>query len=219
MEAEFWHERWASGRIGFHQETPNTFLVRFLSQLGLRQGDWIFVPLCGKSVDMRWLRGQGYKVLGVELSPIAVASFFKEDFAEGRVIHSLEGSLGCWEKGCVRIYCGDFFDLASGHLEGLTAVYDRASLIALPASVRRRYSAHLGSLLPENARILLITLEYPQEEMKGPPFSVTESELRELFQWCSKITLLASRDILSESTSFQGKVSRLEERAYLLTGS
>jgi len=78
MEPEFWHQRWASNQIGFHEGQVNAYLARHYPQLGLAPGETVFVPLCGKSVDLRWLADQGAHVIGVELSPIAVESFFAE---------------------------------------------------------------------------------------------------------------------------------------------
>jgi thiopurine S-methyltransferase len=130
MEEEFWLERWDRGQIGFHQREVNPDLRRSWPDLGLAPGDPVFVPLCGKSRDMGWLRSQGHPVLGVELSPRAVSDFFSESGLEPE--WRRHRKLRVAEAGGVRIHQGDFFDLTAEDLAGVGAVYDRAALIALP---------------------------------------------------------------------------------------
>ena len=167
MESEFWHQRWASNQIGFHEGQVNAYLARHYADLGLAPGETVFVPLCGKSVDLRWLADQGAHVVGVELSPIAVESFFAEQGLTPRT--RKEAAFTVWESGPIRLLCGDYFALTPAHLAGVHAVYDRTALIALPPERRADYIAHLDRLLPGARRTLLITLEYPQEQMQGPP--------------------------------------------------
>src|SRR5690348_18017582 len=76
MRAEFWLERWREGRTGFHRDTPMPLLLRHWPALALPRGSRVLVPLCGKTLDMPWLAEQGHRVLGVELSPLAVEQFF-----------------------------------------------------------------------------------------------------------------------------------------------
>ncbi|HJU06369.1 MAG TPA: thiopurine S-methyltransferase [Nitrospiraceae bacterium] len=214
MEPEFWHQRWASNQIGFHEGQVNAYLARHYAQLGLAPGETVFVPLCGKSVDLRWLADQGLHVLGVELSPIAVESFFAEQGLTPRT--SKEGAFAEWESGPIRLLCGDFFALTSAHLAGVQAVYDRAALIALPPERRADYVAHLGRLLPDARRTLLVTLEYPQVQMQGPPFSVAEREVHTLFIGAS-VERLGAQDVLAENPRFREKgLTRLMECAYLI---
>lgn len=215
MEPQFWHERWRQNQIGFHQPTVNDHLVRFYPELQLAPGAGVFVPLAGKSVDMVWLRRQGHPVIGVELSPIAVQAFFAENglFPQS----TREGAFEVCEAEGVRLLCGDFFDLAPAQLADISAVYDRAALIALPADMRARYVEHLARVLPPDASMLLVTLEYPSGDMQGPPFSVTEAEARALFAPRFEVRLLAAVDRLASEPRFREKgVRRLEEKAYLL---
>jgi thiopurine S-methyltransferase len=216
MEPDFWHERWQSNQIAFHKERVNPFLERNLAALELGGGACVFVPLCGKSLDMLWLTQQGLRVLGVEISPIAVRAFFEENGLAYR--ERRQGALTLLEGGSVRLLCGDFFDLPRTEVLDVAAVYDRASLIALPPERRRAYVDHLMHLLPERPRVLLITLEYPPEQMNGPPFSVSEAEVRGLFADAYHIRLLGAQDVLSAEPRFRERgLSWLEERAYLLT--
>jgi thiopurine S-methyltransferase len=214
MEPEFWHQRWASNQIGFHEDQVNAYLARHYAHLGLAPGETVFVPLCGKSVDLRWLAHQGAHVVGVELSPIAVESFFAEQGLTPQT--SKEGAFAVWESGPIRLLCGDYFALAPADLAGAHIVYDRAALIALPPERRAEYVAHLDRLLPGARRTLLITLEYPQEQMQGPPFSVAEREVHSLFAG-ARIERLGGQDVLADNPRFRDKgLTRLLECAYLI---
>lgn len=177
MEHDFWHKRWAEQRIGFHQETVNKLLEKYFSVLDLALGAQVFVPLSGKSTDMLWLREQGCGVLGVELSDTACDAFFNENGQ--KVEGSAVGDFYVRSFDQVALLCGDFFQLTSRQLNQVTAVYDRAALIALPAEMREAYAKKMMGLLPRGVKILLITLEFEGKE--GPPFSVSSNEVFALF--------------------------------------
>ncbi len=85
MQHEFWHERWQQNQIGFHQQEVNPFLQGYWPSLKADPSDQVFVPLCGKSHDLLWLRAMGHHVVGVELSPLAVDSFFSENSLRANV--------------------------------------------------------------------------------------------------------------------------------------
>ena len=216
METNYWLERWEQEETGFHQSDINPYLCQYWKELYLDQGDVVFVPLCGKSQDMLWLYTQGHNVLGVELSAIAVEDFFKEN--------KLIPDYNCckrfnrYETDRICILKGDFFNLNKKDLIKVSAVYDRASLIALPKDMRDSYVRHLLGILSPGTQILLITFEYPQLEMQGPPFSVSVNEVEDLFSEYSRICLLAQRDILDQYPRFYERgVSQLYENIFLLT--
>ena len=212
MEPEFWHQRWQSNQIGFHESQVNGYLAGHYADLKVAAGQTVFVPLCGKSVDIRWLADRGAHVLGVELSPIAVENFFREQGLTPRTCKA--GAFTIWESGPIRLLCGDFFSLAPEDLAGVHVVYDRAALIALPPGGRVDYVAHLDRLLPGARRTLLVTLEYLQEQMRGPPFSVAEQEVRSLFGG-ARIERLGAQDVLADTPRFREKgLTQLLECAY-----
>ncbi len=216
MKASFWHERWARAEIGFHKQEVDVHLERFWNRLGLRAGQRVFVPLCGKSLDMLWLAGEGHPVTGVELSPLAVEAFFDEN--QLRPKRFQEGPLEVWEADEIRIFLGDFFDLAPHHVADCAGVYDRASLIALPPAMRADYARHLGSILPPGIRVLLLTYEYDQTKRTGPPFSVSESEVRALYETSYGVELLYCHDALSPDSPWrQQGLTWLEEKVYRLS--
>lgn len=212
MEPEFWHKRWSTNQIGFHLPEVNPYLQRFWSQLGVEQGSRVLVPLCGKTLDLLWLAQQGYSVLGVELSEKAAADFFLEHQLEPSV--SEEGAFKVFRAADIEIRCGDFFVLSPEDVSDCTALYDRAALIALPGPMRERYAAHLQKILPQCVG-LLITLDYSQDEMPGPPFSVGDDEVQRLLGEVWRLEVLQEQDVLGESWKFlQAGVKRLDERVY-----
>jgi len=216
MEETFWLERWERQEIGFHQRNINAHLLSLWPTLGLAAGDAVFVPLCGKSSDMVWLRAQGHPVLGVELSPLAIEAFFSENGLAPQ--RRRQGKFEVAEADGIRILRGDFFDLAAADLAEITAVYDRAALIALPPPLRERYAAHIAGILPPGTRMLLVTLEYPQEEMQGPPFSVSPAEVEQLYGPRGDVRLLRRDNVLSENRRFAERgVTSLHECAFLVT--
>ncbi len=216
MKKDFWLERWEREEIGFHQNEINPYLRQYWQELHLAHGSGVFVPLCGKSLDMLWLRKQGHSVLGVELSAIAVQSFFKENGYSPH--HVTSKKFDRCEANGISILCGDFFELCKDDLAKVSAVYDRASLVALQPEMRERYANHLVNILPPATQILLITFDYPQPEMPGPPFAVSVNEVAALYREHAEIRLLAQLDVLVQNPRFQERgLSRLQENILLLT--
>lgn len=175
MEPEFWHSKWASGQIGFHEDRPHPLLQTYWPTLELAASARVFVPLCGKSVDLRWLRERGHELVGVELSELAVADFFKAN----ELVPDIQpaADLQCYSAGGYTIFCGDYFSLDRKRLGSIDAVYDRAAYIALPPPMRARYSRHLSALSAEPCAQLLITVDYDQQQLKPPPFVVADDEI------------------------------------------
>lgn len=181
MDSDFWHSRWSAGQIGFHEGAPNPHLARHAGRLGAARR--VLVPLCGKAEDLAFLAGLGHHVLGVELVEDAVRAFFSERGVEPIV--SRVGAFTRYQAGSIELFAGDLFATTRELLGPVDALYDRAAVIALPEAMRRAYATHLRSLLPTGAPGIVVTLEYPQERMAGPPFSVTEEELRGLYDGCT----------------------------------
>jgi thiopurine S-methyltransferase len=216
MKKDFWLERWERAEIGFHQDAINPYLRRYWPDLHVVRGSEVFVPLCGKSLDMLWLREQEYFVLGVELSPIAVQEFFSEKGQTPQRVHSEK--FASYIAGGICLSCGDFFDLGKEDMAQVGAVYDRASLVALPPEMRERYARHLVSILPSGTQILLITFDYPQAEMSGPPFAVSVAEVEALYRDCAEIRLLTQQNVLEQNPRFKQRgVTRMQESVFLLT--
>lgn len=178
MEHGFWHARWAEGRIGFHEGTANALLKRHLGALQLGSGQRVFLPLCGKTRDIGWLLEQRFRVAGAELSRTAVEQLFDELGQTPEITQA--GPLERFAASGAEIFVGDIFDLEAAMLGPVDAVFDRAALVALPEDMRARYAAHLEALT-RAAPQLLITFEYDQSALSGPPFNVSAEEVQRLY--------------------------------------
>jgi len=215
MEKEFWHKRWGNNEIGFHQADINPYLKQCWSQLALSKGR-VLVPCCGKSQDMMWLVEQDFQVFGVEISAMAVEAFFNENALKALIQE--RGEFSSWENNNIQLLCGDFFALTAADVNDVVAVYDRASMIAMPAEMRQRYCMHLKTILPPTASIFLVTMEYPQEDMDGPPFSVSDEELRQHYESQFTVRHVENRDIIDRESYFKEKgLNSLVENVYLIT--
>lgn len=216
MEPKFWQERWARNQIGFHLPEVNPYLQRHWPQLGLADGAKVLVPLCGKSLDLVWLASQGYHVMGVELSEQAVEAFFNEQGLAPQI--SRRGDFKVYQTRLIEVWCGDIFDLDAQAVADCSGLYDRAALIALPPLMRAQYAERLNALLGRGAKGLLVTLDYDQVQKAGPPFAVSDEEVRVLLGGHWALDRLEEKDILGESWKFvQEGVTRLDERVYRLT--
>ncbi len=215
MNPDYWLERWRRGETGWHRDEINRHLCAFWPQLGLPTGTRVLVPLCGKTTDLLWLASRGDRVLGVELSQLAVDAFFAENGLNPTVTRV--SGFSRYRVDEIEVLCGDFFDLRPALLDDIGAVYDRAALIALPPDLRLRYAAQLDTLLPARVPHLLITLEYDQALRSGPPFSVHTQEVAQLFGQRYRLTMLAQRDVLDESPGWrQQGLTELVELVYRL---
>lgn len=179
MNKDFWIQKWQTGETRFHQSKFHRALEKYAMRF---QTGTILVPLCGKSLDMLFLASHGLKVIGVELSPIACRDFFIENGLSAS--ESTVGSFTVFEADNIQLWCGDFFDLPQSVWIQVTGVYDRAALVALPVEIRQRYAAEILKRSGEELNILLVSFEYPQEAMEGPPFSVPEKEITTIYPGC-----------------------------------
>jgi thiopurine S-methyltransferase len=192
MDAGFWHRKWQRNDIAFHESDANRLLVAHYADWALPPGSRVFLPLCGKTLDIRWLLSRGHRIAGAELSPLAVEQLFAElgvtpaatEIGRTRLYHS-EG---------IDVFVGDIFDLSFDVLGPVAAVYDRAALVALPADVRSCYAEHLIRLTGA-ARQLLITFDYDQALLDGPPFSIGHDEVARHYGATYDVRQLASVDV------------------------
>ncbi len=216
MKPEFWLQRWKENQIGFHLDEVNPHLIEYWLQLDIKPGGRVFVPLCGKSIDLNWLTEQGYFVEAVELSESAIEQFFTEQAIDYQ--RRQQGDRIVFESERIRIWCGDFFHLTAEQLGSIDAIYDRAALIALPPELRIKYVNHLMNIVGQVPQ-LLVTLDYPQQQMSGPPFSVPETEVFNLYRDHTDIDTISTNkaDILSEHAHFVDRgLTSLFECVYLM---
>jgi len=192
MDPDFWHQRWEKNELGFHQKDANPLMAAHFGSLGLAPGARVLVPLCGKTLDIAWLLAQGHAVVGAELSEIAVSDLFAGLGVEPTVTE--EGPLKRYAENGIDILVGDLFDVTARTLGTVDAIYDRAALVALPAETRQRYAAHLADIT-DTAPQFLITFEYDQSAMDGPPFSVPGDEVHTLYDARFAVSELTRADV------------------------
>lgn len=215
VDHQHWLDRWKENRIGFHEAAVNNHLQTWFAQLAPPPGSSVFVPLCGKAHDMCWIAQQGYRVIGIELSRMAIEAFFEEN--------SIAFERACGDRFTtyrsenICLLQGDFFDLRKDDLDACELVYDRAALIALEQEDRPQYYDHMLSILPARCNMLLITLEYKQAEMRGPPFSVPTDEVLQRYKDAFAIQLLNTRDIVDHGPRWRKVgLSALNESVFSL---
>lgn len=192
MDASFWHQRWEKNDTAFHESEVNPLLVKYFKELSLAKGSRIFLPLCGKTLDIPWLLSNGYRVAGAELSKIAIEQLFTGLGMEPKI--SGVGEVDHYSAKNIDIFVGDIFHLSSKMLGLVDAIYDRAALVALPEEMRNRYTAHLTEIT-DKAPQLLICYEYDQSLMEGPPFSISNEEVNQHYRDSYDLTLITSTNV------------------------
>ncbi len=206
MTPEFWKEAWKNQQTGFNQSKPNAMLTHHFDRLAVPKQGHVFVPLCGQSIDMLWLLSEGYNVVGVELSELAVNQFFDENnlsiIVSPHLTHpNMTAYQACWQEQTITIWVGDFFELSSHDIGQIDAIYDRGALVALPdhapECMRWQYTQHLGQLT-NYANQLLLAFSYNEGENKEsindrslPPFLVTLDQLDAYYGMQYQIQLVA----------------------------
>lgn len=233
MEPDFWHARWREGQIGFHRAAVEPALAaHWTTLIGPADGRRVLVPLCGKSHDLRWLLEAGHRVVGVELSAVACRDFFVEQgwqaaVEEGQGRDPRTGRAVTWRRhrglgpaDGLELVEADILALPDDVLGSVELLYDRASLIALPAGgpqrLRERLVERLAGWLPTGARGLLVTMDYPQEQRRGPPFAIGPASAEALLGAAFEVEMVAERDLLAEEGGSRWPVDRLSEHTLAL---
>jgi thiopurine S-methyltransferase len=222
VEHNFWHSKWDLNQIGFHLEYVHPLLKRNLvlfQDTGLlQQGDVVFIPLCGKTLDIAYLHNLGHQIVAVELSEIAVQGIFKQFNVEPVIAEWSAGKV--YKTESLTVFVGDFFALTPQDLcsagQNVSLVYDRAALIALPEKMRLEYAQHIEKIT-QHAPQLLITLDYDQSIAGGPPFAVSSDEVESLYASNYSIQLIEEADIIEQEPRFKEKgLTSFYQRAYCL---
>lgn len=209
MDTHFWLKKWEANEIAFHLDQANPLLVEHFDSLELALGSRVFLPLCGKTLDIPWLLSNGYSVVGAELSVIAIEQLFEQLGVVPTI--SPVGSLHHYSSSNIDIFVGNLFDLTQPMLGQIDAIYDRAALVALPDDMRKRYTAHLIEIT-QTAPQLLICFEYDQSVVAGPPFSIHSEEVQQHYQATYALTPLAN---VSVDGGLRGKYPA-QEQVWLL---
>lgn len=217
LDNQLWLKSWRENRMDFHQDVVNPLLVKFWPELQLIKGSRVFVPLCGKSLDMIWLAQQGHAVIGVEISPVAVKAFFQENNLS--FVKQKMGSFTLWTHKNISILCGDYFSLKIEDLGKIDSVYDRAALTALPEDIRIRYVAQLRKIVPESIEVFLLTIEDANEDnLPDIPLGV-DKEIQALYSRNYDITLSYAEPIVElYDAKVDEATAHSEFKVYRLTG-
>jgi len=282
-----WAQRWNSRRIGFHLKDVNPILVKYLPELlktststtceadidvdvdddGNKQDQQhrrIFVPLCGKAIDMAYLASLPssssslsssvqLEVVGLEGIRAALEEFIQEypnlnikpiittnNNANGDNSSHRNIKLEQFVGDNITLLKGDYFDLLEEEIGGkFDYIYDRGSMVAIEPQLRTLYVEILKSLLKPDGKMILVTLERKvstsnnniEATKKGPPYSINENNIRELFScdgdddddgnnWIeSSITLLEETDqlvMVPEDKQRYPDLDQLLEAVYLI---
>ncbi|MGE3608716.1 MAG: thiopurine S-methyltransferase [Bacteriovoracaceae bacterium] len=212
MDAQFWINAWNEGRTGFHQQVFHDKLLKYFPELSPQEGQKVLVPLCGKSKDLLWLAHLKLKVNGFELHQNAVEAFFNEN-ALSPIKKDQDKEFNSYNFQNITLYCGDFFKLHVKNFYDL--IYDRASLVALPASMRKEYAQIIKQCLKIGGKYLLIVYEYDQSKLEGPPFSVETKEIHDLYEDHFSIRLVESKRPDQKGPRFD-TLEELTEKVYIL---
>ena len=192
MDTNFWLQKWEKNEITFHEGEANPALVKYIKELSLAKGSRVFIPLCGKTLDIAWLLSKGYRVAGAELSKKAIEELFSGLGVKLKI--SASGKVSHYSAENIDIFVSNIFDVSKKMLGSVDAIYDRAALVALPEEIRHRYAKHLMEIT-DQAPQLLITYEYDQTLQEGPPFSVSNEEVNQHYKDRYDLTLLESINI------------------------
>ena len=212
MQQDFWHQRWQENRIGFHQPQPNDYLIQYLPTLTLQPHARILVPLSGKTLDIGWLLMQGFRVVAIELSRVAIHALMQQLKDDLGIVFEQKQLEACvhYHHPEIDLFVGDFFDVSNVEIGQIDAIYDRAALIALPPEMRARYAQHLIDIT-QGAVQLLVSYQYDQDSFQGPPFSVEAEEIEQLYASQYSIRQLAHVEL-----SEQHKGRQAQEKIWYL---
>ncbi len=222
MDANFWLSRWAQDKTGFHAEQVHSDLLEFgkqwLSSASGGSKKDILVPLCGKTMDLVYLAKLGHRVVGVELSDKAAAAVFGR--AKLPFTQSKQGPFQVFRAQDLdlEVRVGNFFELSA--VPSFDAVWDRAAMVALDPDRRARYVKHLIQLVRPGGTMLVNIMDYPQEQMPGPPHAISFDDLGMAYRAHFKLELLKEQDQIDDSPKFRERgLDHFIVRTCLLTRS
>ncbi len=216
-DLNYWLSCWQQDQhLFFHLRSVHPLLKKYFSTLPkLSHQSVILVPLSGKSLDLIWL-SKKHKVIAVEISEKAIIQFFNEQklsftkTKRGNAKHYLANNL--------EIYQADLFTLPKIVFDSVTHIYDRASLLALDESDKKRYLKFLKEACLNLRAWLLISLNFKGKDYQGPPFPLSGKKLKELCEDNFKIERLHHKKSLLEPDNhlYQKGVVELYNDVYLL---
>ncbi|CAK8673561.1 unnamed protein product [Clavelina lepadiformis] len=182
LNEEYWKKIWENGQIhDFHHANVHEHLIKYKDHF-LHQNCRVFIPLCGKSVDLNYLAECGHEVVGCELSETAILQFFQEHsmtFKQSQYPKAPFEVFKAADKN-ITIYKGDFLKLNSSVIGKFDAVWDQGAFIAIHPSQRLKYTDIMKDLISLDGKYLLFSLQFDGVN-SATPYSVTEMDMEETF--------------------------------------
>ncbi|NP_001075374.1 thiopurine S-methyltransferase [Equus caballus] len=220
LTLEEWQGKWVTGKTIFHQEQGHQLLKKHLDAfLKGESGLKVFFPLCGKAVEMKWFADRGHSVVGVEISELGIREFFTEQnlsYSEEPIIEIPGAKVFKSSSGNISLYCCNIFDLPRTNIGKFDRIWDRGALVAVNPGDRKRYVDIMLSLTRKGFHYLLAVLSYDPTKHAGPPFFVSDAEVKRLFDSVCNIRCLEKVDALEERHKSWG-IDYLVETLYLFT--
>jgi thiopurine S-methyltransferase len=184
-DVETWDWLWKNGGTPWVTESVHPLLSEYIDQLTLGRANCrTFVPLCGNTIDLKWLVEQGHRVVGLEVSETAILQFFERCGWEQEVkqLEGIEnGKLYTACDGRLQIYQCDMFAVSKDILGSFNCVWDRGSLGAISPDTRKGYVEIISSIVADDGRILLEVIEHEGTgNFHGPPYSLKEQDIANL---------------------------------------
>ena len=210
MDKEFWLNKWKNGETGFHQPNAHWAVQKYWKAPTALN---VLVPLCGKSRDILWLLQRGHTVIGVELSEMAILEFFVESKLRYSIDEEEKDGQKVFKASDVPLILikGDFFNVKLP--QPCHALYDRASLVALPKEMRKKYYDKLQQLLVETPYSLLTTVSFDDTKAGSPPFSIPIEEFQHKSFYGPKVE---EKELIEEEDKFREKgITSFMERVFL----
>lgn len=220
MSVDDWEDRWNKAQTQFHVTRVHPMLEKHYHELtGGNTSLRIFLPLCGKSIDLKWLADKGHDVVGCEGVDLGCLEFFEEQNIPytRQPLSGIEGAVYKATDGKkITLYRCDYFQLTSKLTGTFDCVWDRGSFVAIPTQRRQEYVNVTLPLLKNNTKYLLDCFLVDNKVFGGPPFNCTEEEVSKFFGKKCKSKKIDTKDAFTKWQESWGIKSFVEE-VYMLT--
>ncbi len=211
----FWVERWKNKDTGFHLCDIHPDLQAYFGRLSLKESDTVFIPLCGKTLDIHFFLQAKCKIIAVEMVELAVQQLFENLQINPQVSAWKHGK--CYQSKNLTVYVGNVFDLSDEQLNSVNIVYDRAAFIALPYNLHAPYSRLIKEIANPDKQ-MLITVEFDASKLQGPPFLLLPDNIKQYYGNQYQIELLHQEETINNEPNFQEKgLTSLMRKTYLLS--
>lgn len=170
MTPDDWRKSWQDGdSTFFHSDNLSPIFLKMKEEIiNGKDHAKVFVPFCGKVLEMKWLAENGHVVVGVEVSEDGIKQFFEENKLPyiTKEIQTVSGTLyECTDKTmCLKLYCCSFYDFKPEVENNFDAVWDSAAFQASNKADRKQYVSIIHSVLKTNGKVFMAVDEFIQKE-------------------------------------------------------